>query len=77
MDNWAYTGKMVKGKTIKTEEKKSFDIFLYSNIKNLTNRFAHSRVDEKRAETATLNIFMYRRPTLYPLEIAVDFLKSL
>ncbi len=21
--------------------------------------------------------FMYRRPTLYPLEIAVDFLKSL
>ncbi len=22
-------------------------------------------------------IFMYRRPTLYPLEIAVDFLKSL
>ncbi len=26
-------------------------------------------------ETA-LCIFMYRRPTLYPLEIAVDFLKS-
>ncbi len=22
-------------------------------------------------------VFMYRRPTLYPLEIAVDFLKSL
>ncbi len=22
-------------------------------------------------------LFMYRRPTLYPLEIAVDFLKSL
>ncbi len=24
-----------------------------------------------------IKIFMYRRPTLYPLEIAVDFLKSL
>jgi hypothetical protein len=24
-----------------------------------------------------LNIFIYRRPTLYPLEIAVDILKSL
>ncbi len=24
-----------------------------------------------------LKYFMYRRPTLYPLEIAVDFLKSL
>jgi hypothetical protein len=24
-----------------------------------------------------LMIFIYRRPTLYPLEIAVDFLKSL
>ncbi len=23
------------------------------------------------------NFFIYRRPTLYPLEIAVDFLKSL
>jgi hypothetical protein len=25
----------------------------------------------------TVNYFIYRRPTLYPLEIAVDFLKSL
>jgi hypothetical protein len=24
-----------------------------------------------------VKIFIYRRPTLYPLEIAVDFLKSL
>ncbi len=24
-----------------------------------------------------INMFIYRRPTLYPLEIAVDFLKSL
>ncbi len=24
-----------------------------------------------------LSLFIYRRPTLYPLEIAVDFLKSL
>jgi hypothetical protein len=27
--------------------------------------------------TGTKVLFMYRRPTLYPLEIAVDFLKSL
>jgi hypothetical protein len=25
----------------------------------------------------TVTLFIYRRPTLYPLEIAVDFLKSL
>jgi hypothetical protein len=29
-----------------------------------------------RSET-NFNTFIYRRPTLYPLEIAVDFLKSL
>ncbi len=28
-------------------------------------------------EFGTIQFFMYRRPTLYPLEIAVDFLKSL
>ncbi len=27
--------------------------------------------------TDDLFVFIYRRPTLYPLEIAVDFLKSL
>ncbi len=31
----------------------------------------HSNIEKK------LEFFMYRRPTLYPLEIAVDFLKSL
>ncbi len=29
-----------------------------------------------RQEIDLLAFFMYRRPTLYPLEIAVDFLKS-
>jgi hypothetical protein len=28
------------------------------------------------SDGCTLTLFMYRRPTLYPLEIAVDFLKS-
>ncbi len=28
-------------------------------------------------DTVQLKYFIYRRPTLYPVEIAVDFLKSL
>jgi hypothetical protein len=28
-------------------------------------------------ELKALSVFIYRRPTLYPVEIAVDFLKSL
>ncbi len=31
----------------------------------------------QRTRHADLTLFIYRRPTLYPLEIAVDFLKSL
>ncbi len=31
---------------------------------------------DEGTDTGTHGIFMYRRPTLYPLEIAVDFLKS-
>jgi hypothetical protein len=30
-----------------------------------------------RNKSDYIYVFMYRRPTLYPLEIAVDFLKSL
>jgi hypothetical protein len=63
MDNWACTGKLVKGKTIKTG--KNLLIYSFTVIeKNLTNRFALSWVDEKRAETATLDIFTLLQLTI-------------
>jgi len=36
----------------------------------------HERIPDRALRNAN-DYFMYRRPTLYPLEIAVDFLKSL
>jgi hypothetical protein len=51
-----------EGKNYKNREK-SLDIFPLLH-KNLTNRFAHSRVDEKRAEAATLDIFTILQLTI-------------
>jgi hypothetical protein len=40
-------------------------------------RVRHVQVHLKNPKGNSVKFFIYRRPTLYPLEIAVDFLKSL
>ncbi len=58
------------------DEKKQIDC-TYS-ISEITPQFHENSLAENISYIVYLVfIFIYRRPTLYPLEIAVDFLKSL
>jgi hypothetical protein len=55
---------------------KGIDIAVYNYCLFFLNCSFFQRRNEGNTEEEN-NCFMYRRPTLYPLEIAVDFLKSL
>ncbi len=48
-----------------------------SRMRRKAEKNQNEKESRRNQNEKEIKIFIYRRPTLYPLEIAVDFLKSL